>query len=191
MSVSDYFNKALKEFKIFKEKGIDPVISRYGEVDIAYPANEKEFCFLSSYSFVKVTAISDDPAELPIERAYFQLGKGKIMPLESLEISVDDKPNFTNKVIESKDDKDRTYFKSFSFWVIPTGFFLDDDGFIAIDFKGERKHFVILRGPWKLDGRICEWVKKHTSGQIQVAEHVPFDLVANFIQREFMKPSQQ
>jgi hypothetical protein len=183
--------KDLQELNSLRKQGIDPVISRYGEVDIAYPANEKEYCALSSYSFMKVTAISDDPEELPIERAYFQLGKGKIMPLESLEISVDDKPHFTNRIFETKDEKDRTYFKSFSFWVIPTGLFLDPDGFIAIDFKGERKHFVILRGPWKLDGRICEWVKKHTSGQIQVAKHVPFDLVANFIQREFMKPSQQ
>ncbi len=175
----------IRGLKISEEHKLYPSIERHAQIDIAYPANEKEYCALGSYSFAKVAAISEHSEELPIERAYFQLSKGKIMPLESLEISVDDKPNFTNKVIETKDDKDRTYFKSFSFWAIPTGFFQYQDGLIAIDFKDERKNFVLLRGPWKLNNRICEWVQKHTSGEIQVAEHVASDLIANFIQREF------
>ncbi len=112
------------------------------------------------------------------------------MPFESLEISVGDRPHFTNKVFETKDDKGRMYFKSFSFWIMPTGLFLDQAGSIAINFKGERKNFVLLRGPWNLDSRIYQWMQRHTSGQIQVVESVAYGLMARFIQREFMGSSQ-
>lgn len=68
---------------------------------------------------------------------------------------------------------------------------MDNDGLIAIDFKGERKHFVILRGPWKQAIHTYGWVRKHTSGQLKIAaEPIGYDLIANFIQREFMSCSQ-
>jgi hypothetical protein len=191
MSISEHFKK-LNEFKIFKEKGIDPVVARYGEVDIAYPADEKEYCSLGGYSFMKITAIAEDQKELPIERAYFQLSNEKIMSLESLEISVDDKPSFTNRIIETKDDNGRIYFESFSFWAIATGLFLDNGGLIAIDFRGERKNFVILRGPWEQAQHTYEWVNKHISYQMKVSPGpIGYDLIGNFIQREFMKFSEQ
>ena len=190
MSVSEYFSKSRDEFKIFEEQGIDPVVARYGEAEIAYPTNEKEYCALGGYAFMKITAIAEDQNELPIERAYFQMRNGKIMSLESLEVSVEDKPHFTNIVIEAKDDKDRVYYKSFSFWAIPTLCFIDNEGLIAIDFKGGRKHFVILRGPWKQAIHTYEWVQKHISGQMQFATGpVGYDLIASFVQREFMSRS--
>jgi len=184
MSTSERF-KNMQELKSLRKQGIDPVIARYGEVDIAYPANEKEYCALGSYAVVKIVAIAEDQKELPIERAYFQLSNEKIMPLTKLGVHVGSDDFLADKVKETKDDKKRIYFENISFWTIPTGFFLDDDGFIAVDFKGERKAFKILRGPWKINNRIDEWIKKHAAGQLQVAEHVEYGLVAKFIEREF------
>lgn len=184
VNMSDCF-KNFGELKSLREQGVDPVIARYGEVDIAYPASEKEYCALAGYSFMKITAIAEDAKELPIERAYFQLRNGKIMPLESLEVSVDDRSHFTNRAIETKDDKDRVYYKNFSFWAIPTLFFLDNGGLIGIDFRGERKEFVILRGPWKIDPLINGWMRKHSTKNLQVAERANYDIIAKFIEREF------
>lgn len=176
------------ELKAFKDKGINPVVARYGEVDIAFPANEKEYCDLGGYSFMEITAITEDNGELPIERAYFKLGEGKIMPLKSLELAVDNEPHFTNRVVKTEDDDGMVYYKSVSFWAISTGFFIDNKGLIAIDFKGGRKHFVIRRGPWGLAKHIYEWVEKRTSNQIKVNPGpIGYDLIAHFIQREFMK----
>lgn len=187
MSVSEYFKKYAEEFKTFKEKGIDPVIDRYGEVDIAYPASEKEYCALGGYSFMKVTTIATDPEELPIERAYFQYGNKEIRPLDGIEVSVGNCPHFTNRVIETYDDKDRKYFMSFSFWAILSGLFLDDEGLIAIDFKGERKAFTLLRGPWEHIKPVYGWVQKHASEQIQVTESGEHGAIVNFLNREFNK----
>ena len=186
MSVSKYFKKYSKEFEVFKKNDIDPIIDRYGEIEIAYPVSEKEYCALGGYSFIKITAIATDPRDLPIARAYFQFKDKKIRPLDNLEVAVGDRPSFTNVVIETQDDKGREYFISFSFWAILSGLFLDDAGSIAIDFKGERKAFTLLRGPWGLGRLTREWIQKHASEQIQVAtEPIEYDVIANFLQREF------
>jgi len=189
MNTADRLNKVLesKEFAIFKKEGIEPVIKRYGEVDIAYPADEEEYRDLEGYAVVMIRAISENREELPIERAYFQSSDKRIVSLDKLEVSVDGGDPLGDMATEKKDNAGRTCFENISFWAIPACWFVDDGGFIAVDFKGERKEFVILRGPWKLDSRIREWINKHIAEQIRVTEHVPYDIVANFIDREFFK----
>ncbi len=189
MDTADRLNKALEkeEFAIFKKQGIEPVITRYGEVDIAYPANEEEYCILGGYAVVMIVAISEDREELPIERAYFQVGDKKTVSLNKLGVSVDGGDLLGDMATEKKDNAGRICFENISFWAIPVAWFIVDDGFIAVDFKGERKEFIILRGPWKLYSRIQEWINKDSAGQIKVAEHVPYDVVAKFIEREFFK----
>jgi len=185
MYISKSLNGFAEEFKCFTEAGIDPAVTRYGEVDIAYPTNEKEYCDLAGYAVMKVTAASDYAEELPIEKAYFQLSNGKVMPLEGLDVSVDDKPHFTNRVIEMKDDRDNAYFKSFSFWSIQALYFLDNDGYIVIDFKGDRKNFRILRGPWEIRSKIHEWLSKYKAGQLKIAKSASWNTLAQFVEREF------
>ncbi len=51
MNISRCFDgDTLREIQSLREEGIDPLISHYGEVDIAYPTNEKEYCGISGYS---------------------------------------------------------------------------------------------------------------------------------------------
>jgi hypothetical protein len=189
VSISERLKNALKEFTSFEEKGVNPIISRYGEVDIAYPANEEEYCALGGHSVAKVVTISEKHKELPIERAYFQLTNEKIMNLTKLRVCVDDGILLADKVKKETDDKDRVYFKNSSFWLIPTSYFLIDGGFIAVDFKEGRKSFVILRGPWNINSQIDEWIKKHTTGRIEISDNVGHDQVATFIGREFFSSS--
>jgi len=187
MNTAGRLNNALKDFKSFKEKGVDPVITRYGEVDIAYPAGEEEYCILGGYAVVMIVAISGDREELPIERAYFQVSDEKPVLLDKLGVSVDGGDLLGDMVTEKKDNAERICFENISFWAIPVCWFQVDAGFIAVDFKGERKEFVILRGPWKLDSRIQECINKHNADQIKVAEHVPYDVLAKFIEREYFE----
>jgi len=189
MSVSEYFKKikCLDELEFLKEHGIKPSCLRYGECDIAFPKDEEEYYALGGYSFMKVTAISIDAKELPIERAYFQLYQGRAVSLIGLEASVDDAPNFTNRIIETKDDDNNTYYQSFSFWAIPTAYFVDHNGYIAIDFKGGIKDFILLRGPWKKAEHIIEWVRSHMSKAKDDNMPVDYDVLSKFVQREFSK----
>ena len=185
MNTADRLNNALKDFTYFKEKGVDPVITRYGEADIAYPADEKEYCILGGYAVVRIVAISEDREELPIERAYFQVGDEQQVPLQKLGVCVDSDGLLGDMVTDAKDNYGRTCFENISFWAIPVAWFQVDAGFLAVDFKGERKEFIILRGPWEQYSRVQEWVKKHHAEQIKVAEHVPYDTVEKFIEREY------
>jgi len=188
MNTADRLNNSLKkELKPLIDQGIDPVIARYGEVDIAYPSDEQEYCLLGGYAVVMIVAISDTQDELPIERAYFQIDDIKTVPLDNLGVKVGEGDFLRDVVTEKKGNGDRTVFENISFWVIPALWFVFDKGYIAIDFKGERKNFSILRGPWKLHNHGQEWINKHSAGQLKVAEHVPFDVVAKFIDREFFK----
>ena len=185
MDTVERLNNALQDFKCFKEKGIDPVITRYGEVDIAYPANEEEYRALGGYAVAMIVAISEEKEEIPLERAYFQFRDKKVFPLNKLGVSIGNGDFLGDKVIEKKDSGGRVCFENISFWTIPVCYFIDDDGFIAVDFKGERKAFIILRGLWKPHSRIRECISKHLAGQINVAEHVPYEVVSKFIEREY------
>lgn len=186
MDTADRLNNALERLSpVFKEQGIEPAISRFGEVDIAYPVNENEYCVLGGYTVFMVVAISECLDELPIEKAYFQVGE-KVLVCAELGVHVDG-DELRNRVTEKKDRSGRTCFENISFWVLPVGYFKIDAGFIAIDFKGERKNFTILRGPWKLDSRVDDLINKHFSEQIKVAEHVPYDELTKFVEREYFK----
>jgi len=185
MDTAERLSNALKPFKGLQGKGVNPVITRYGEVDIAYPANENEYCVLGGYAVVMIVAVSENRDELPIERAYLQPSDKRIVSLNKLGVSVKGGDLLGDIATEKKDNTGRIYFENISFWAIPVCWFKDDGGLIAVDFKGERKEFVILRGPWKLDSRIQEWINKHSAEQIEVAEHVAYDVMGNFIEREF------
>jgi len=189
MDTADRMNKALEKFNFLKEQGVENIpISRLGEVDIAYPASEEEYCALGGYAVVMIVAISDDREELPIERAYFQIADKKTVPLENLGVRYNGGDLLAGVVKEKQDHTGRICFENVSFWYIPVAWFKFDDSFIAIDYKGERKKFIIHRGPWKLDIRVQTWISKHIGEQkIAVAQHVPFEVIANFIDREFLK----
>jgi hypothetical protein len=183
MNISDRFNKS-SELKSLKEQVPGLAFARYGEFDIAYPASEEEYCILGSHGIVMVTAISDTSSELPIESVYFKVGDKIVASFGKLEISSGD-CLLGDVVTEKKDDAGRVYFENISFWVVPLLWFLVNAGVMAIDFKGERKGFVMQRGPWNLDSRVMEWISKHAAEQLKVTEHVTFDVLAEFIEREF------
>jgi len=182
-------NNAIEEElgTLFRQLGTEPIVSRYGEVDIAYPASEDEYCILGGHSVVMIVAMSEYKEELPLERAYFQLRDKRIIPLNELGVCVDGSDVLGGLVTEKQYGFGRICFENISFWTIPTVWFIDDEGFIAVDFKGERKEFIIKRGPWKLHSIVREYISKNITGQIKVAEHVPYDVVAKFIEREFFK----
>ncbi len=184
MNISEDVKNKLKSFE--ERIGIRSFVSRFGKVDIAYPANEEEYCVLGGFAVVMVVAISDDQEELPIERAYFQLRDKEIIPLDKLGVCFNGDDFLSERVKEVKDDHGKAYFENVSFWSIPVGWFIDDEGFIAIDLKGERKAWVLLRGPWELHSLIREYLNKHLNGQIKCAEHIPFEVMAKFIEREFI-----
>lgn len=183
MNISEAVKNELKSLE--ELSGIRPVVSRFGEVDIAYPASAEEYCALGGYSVAAVVVFSQNQEELPIERTYFQTSSEKIFPLEKIGVCVDDR-YLADRIKETKDDHGNFYFENISFWAIPTGLFMDPGGLAAIDFKGERKAFVLLRGPWKMHGLVRECLSKHLGGQIKLAEHIPFEVMAEFVQREFI-----
>ena len=186
MNTVDRFKNVLKDLTFFREKGIDPVVSRLGNVDVAYPASESEYCLLGGYAIVMVVAISDKRSELPIEAVYFRIADKETISFTKLGVRVGGGDLLAEIVTEKKDPAGRVCFENVSFWVIPVACFKFANALIAIDFKGERKRFTIMRGPWNLDIRIQEWISKHVAeNKIQVAEHVPFEVLVKFIDREF------
>jgi hypothetical protein len=188
MNTAERMNEKLdSEFKIFREKGIEPPIARYGEVDIAYPTNEEEYCVLGGYGVLMLAVIAEDRKELPVEKAYFKLSNAKIKPLVRLDIAIGGIIPLAERVQAIEDAKGTHYFENISFWGIPVCFFLDDGGFIAIDFKGKRKEFIIKRGPWDIDRRVLQWVINHQQKKSKVSEHITHDLIVKFIQREFVE----
>jgi hypothetical protein len=187
MAIADHLNKALNEMKFWKELGIDPIIARYGEIDIAYPADEKEYCDLGGCVVAMVVAISENKEELPIERVYFQVADVKPIHLIKIGYSVNSDGLLGDMVTKKTYSNGRICYENISFWALTACCFQADTGFIAVDFKGERKKFIITRGPWKLDNRIRECMNKHLAEQIKVAECVPRNILMDFINREFSK----
>lgn len=180
----EVINNELKSLR--EQSGIDPVFSWAGEYDIAYPSSVEEYSALRGCAVVMIVAISDNQEELPIKWAYFMNSKKEKILLRNLNVVIDDVVVLADEVKEIKDDKGKVYFENTSLWAIPLFFFRDDGGLIAFDFKEERKEFVILRGPWKVDSRIREWMINHVSTQITVAGGFSDDVFGRFIQREFI-----
>ncbi|MBU1863179.1 MAG: hypothetical protein KKH94_05925, partial [Candidatus Omnitrophica bacterium] len=141
-----------------------------------------EYCDLGGSAIMKVWAIADDKGELPIERAYFQLGNGTIESLSPIFVNHDGIVLW-DKVTELKDDEHGIYYENVSFWLIPVILFCSSNGFIAIDFKGGRKDFRIKSGPWEIDNRITTGIEKHRKDEINVS--VKDDCLKMFLEREF------
>lgn len=165
----------------FKEAlgATDDIAERYVKSDIAYPASEEEYSGLSGNAVVMIMAVSQHLEELPLTRAYFKTEVGEETELRNLVTA--------EKITKTKfGDSEKDCFLNISFWGFPIHLMLDESGVLGIDFKENRKSFSVCRGPWLIDERNQEYMKKHSQGVIKIAERLNNDILEKFLWREFI-----
>lgn len=174
-----------KEVK--KATGQEISISRSASASFAFASSEQEYIELcgSALGIVIARAISKD--DLPIEKAYFLI-KGQVeVPLRGIIWEGND--GFfckgcilTDKMIETNEN----CFIHYSLWQIPMTLFLDDTAVLMIDFKGDRKAFSVMRGPWNID-KICqEYIQKEQEKSLIVNDDFrQNNFLCKFVEREF------
>jgi len=93
-----YMNKRISDAaEQYKEYAPIPRIAFF---DIGYPKDRAEFAELNGYGILLVSALSQDPKELPIKRAYVEIG-GKQIELKPVkEISVRNQ-DLTSQVVKT------------------------------------------------------------------------------------------
>ncbi|MBU1122796.1 MAG: hypothetical protein KKF54_08940 [Candidatus Omnitrophica bacterium] len=166
----------------------DDIIERYAEFDMALPVSEDEYCGLKGNAIVMVTAVSEHQSELPLKRTYFQIAKGKEIELTKLIFSSGINNFAGDKITKTKfADGEKDCYVNLSFWLLPVSLLQDEKGVLAIDFKERRKAFVLYRGPWKIDDRNKEYVRKQLQDKMKGDEQLNSDLLGQFIEREFIK----
>jgi hypothetical protein len=174
--------------KIFVE-GKDFAIERYAEVDIAFPFSEEEYCALGGNAIAMITASSEHQSELPLIKAYFQDVEGKEIIFTKIILNSDTDIFAGDKITKGKfANSEKSCFTNLSFWLVPVNLFRDDKGIIMVDFTGERKAFTIRRGPWRIDRRNQEYIKKQVQGAIKVIENQDDGVIAKILEREFINP---
>jgi len=167
----------------------DDIAERYAEADIALPASEEEYCGLAGNAIVMITAVSEHPKELPLAKAYFRTADGKEIILKKLVLSSDVNEFSGDKISKTRfADGKKDCFVNLSFWLLPVQSLLDDKGVIVIDFKENRKSFSVCRGPWEIEKRNQEYTRRQSQGSIKIAERLNNDILAKFLEREFVTP---
>lgn len=165
----------------------DDIVERYAESDIVLPASEEEYCGLKGNALVMITAASEHRNELPLAKAYFQTVDGHEVVLTKLVLSSEIN-KFSGDAITKSGlaNGKKDIFMNLSFWLIPIHLLLDDKGVLGIDFKENRKSFSVCRGPWLMDERNREYIKKQLQGIIKIAERLDSDILEKFLEREFI-----
>ena len=167
--------------------GIDMPISRGANADFAFPSNEQEYIDLCGSALGLITSKAINKEELPIEQAYFLTKKQVEIPLRQIVWEGDDgffcrNSVLADKMVETKED----CFVNFSLWQAPMMLFLDDDAILMIDFKGERKAFSVMRGPWNIDEKNKIYIQKQQEKSIIVNKEFKEDnFLCKFVEREF------
>jgi hypothetical protein len=164
----------------------DDIVERYGNVDIAMPASEKEYIDLGGNAIAMIQAVAANRNELPLAKAYFQTPDGKQVMLSKLVMSSEDSTFSGNEITETKfaDGKEKR-FSNLSFWLVPVHLMLDDKAVLGVDFKENRESFIMLRGPWNIGAQNQEYLRKHSEGRIKFPERLDSNIVGDFIVREF------
>ena len=141
-----YMNKRISDAaEQYKEYAPIPRIAFF---DIGYPKDRAEFAELNGYGILLVSALSQDPKELPIKRAYVEIG-GKQIELKPVkEISVRNQ-DLTSQVVKTFGE-----YRTDVLFLIPI-YLRFQQGDVLIDFAKNRTGMKIAQ----FDGSAPENIK--------------------------------
>lgn len=180
----------MNEFEKFKNSnqwqeltaslGEEILPSRFANINIAYPPTEKIYCALLGCAVGFITAFSEESEELPVGKVYLNLGE-KRYSLRRIPLNEE----IDNKISKDVHEKGHTYFSHKSLWLLPVNLLWDDTAILYLDFNKSRENFSLKRGPWNLDPKSKEFVLRHASDELKIANDVDFSILDNFWEREF------